>query len=374
MSILNPIIATVGISGGVSVHNNLTGKQGGTTNEFYHLTAAEYAALGSGGITDVVEDLSPQWGGNVDTNGKSINQLNVTGKTTLSPAVSTSGFVNQLNIAGSITATGSSNLLHSYFAPNTTITSGTHNIVATQYLQEPQITITAGSASLATTLYIAGAPTEGGSNYAAYINGGPSYFGGDVTFTGVISGPTVAELITDGSNDTALIIGQKLTDAAAALNEAGIESINLSTSANLNTQVASGDYSIKFGGDATASAEASIAIGSGKHSNVGAIASGLAAVAIGSGRDTVAGALATGSNAVAICRGSEATGASSQAYGVNAKATAVNSIQIHTGTNSVTSSFQVGGSGAPLAIYLNLPTSAGATGSLWANSGVVEVA
>jgi hypothetical protein len=32
-------------SSGAVVHNETTGKQGGTTNEYYHLTAAEYAAL-----------------------------------------------------------------------------------------------------------------------------------------------------------------------------------------------------------------------------------------------------------------------------------------------------------------------------------------
>jgi hypothetical protein len=37
------------IGGGVDTHNDLGGLQGGTAGEYYHLTAAEYAALGSSG-------------------------------------------------------------------------------------------------------------------------------------------------------------------------------------------------------------------------------------------------------------------------------------------------------------------------------------
>jgi hypothetical protein len=38
----------IGAGGGTSVHNSLTGIQGGTTGEYYHLTAAEVSTIDGG--------------------------------------------------------------------------------------------------------------------------------------------------------------------------------------------------------------------------------------------------------------------------------------------------------------------------------------
>jgi hypothetical protein len=41
------------IGGGISVHSSLTGLQGGTTNQYYHLTLSQESKLTSGGIADI---------------------------------------------------------------------------------------------------------------------------------------------------------------------------------------------------------------------------------------------------------------------------------------------------------------------------------
>jgi len=69
-----------------SDHNELTGLQGGTSNEYYHLTNTQYTDLtdggittlhthaSSGGISDIIEDTSPQLGGDLDLNDFTIMQ------------------------------------------------------------------------------------------------------------------------------------------------------------------------------------------------------------------------------------------------------------------------------------------------------------
>lgn len=54
---LAQVLSASGASGGTIVHNDTSSKQGGTLGEFYHLTAAEYAAL-SGSSTDVLANRS----------------------------------------------------------------------------------------------------------------------------------------------------------------------------------------------------------------------------------------------------------------------------------------------------------------------------
>lgn len=51
-------------------------------------------------------------------------------------------------------------------------TTGVTGIVASVYLKEPNITIGSDSVTVAATLYIADAPTEGGANYAFYVAAG----------------------------------------------------------------------------------------------------------------------------------------------------------------------------------------------------------
>ena len=71
----------------VSVHNNLTGLQGGTTNEYYHLTSTEYTALGTlvagGGLYLNITGGTMQGSINMDGNSlTSVGQLIMSGLTT----------------------------------------------------------------------------------------------------------------------------------------------------------------------------------------------------------------------------------------------------------------------------------------------------
>lgn len=74
-----------------------------------------------------------------------------------------------------------------YVAPTastTTFTSGTHDYVATAYFKEPNITSGGATLTVASTIYIADAPTEGSANYALYVASGASYLAGALTVTG----------------------------------------------------------------------------------------------------------------------------------------------------------------------------------------------
>ncbi len=66
-----------------------------------------------------------------------------------------------------------------------TVPTGTTALVAEVRIDEPNITAT-GTVTEACTLYVGGAPTEGGSNYALHVAGGNSLFAGTVAvnFTG----------------------------------------------------------------------------------------------------------------------------------------------------------------------------------------------
>jgi len=65
----------------LSNHNTLSGLQGGAIDDYYHLTTASVTRLADtsgtntgddAGLENVVEDTSPQLGGNLDVNGKNI--------------------------------------------------------------------------------------------------------------------------------------------------------------------------------------------------------------------------------------------------------------------------------------------------------------
>ena len=71
----------------VSVHNNLTGLQGGTTNEYYHLTAAEYTTLGTlvAASGDYLNLTGGTMSGTINMDGNSltsVGQLIMSGLTT----------------------------------------------------------------------------------------------------------------------------------------------------------------------------------------------------------------------------------------------------------------------------------------------------
>ena len=78
-----------------------------------------------------------------------------------------------------------------------TIPSGTSSLVTTLKIDEPNITAT-GTVLAAATLYVGGAPTEGSSNYALWVDAGASRFDGDVGISG--SAENELALTTSGGN------------------------------------------------------------------------------------------------------------------------------------------------------------------------------
>ncbi len=109
--------------------------------------------------------------------------LNIGGSRTV-PA----GVVNGAGIryaAAITTAAGDSLARHMVFAGSLTTAAAadTYTLLSTVEMREPDITLGAGSsATIAATLAITGAPTEGGSNYALFVDAGTSRFDGVTHF------------------------------------------------------------------------------------------------------------------------------------------------------------------------------------------------
>lgn len=87
---------------------------------------------------------------------------------------SSTGAARQLDVLGNITVTGgSSNQFGFDVSPGITINSGnTHSHVAGSQFAIPDFTVTSGTITNASTVYITGAPTEGTNNYALNVNNG----------------------------------------------------------------------------------------------------------------------------------------------------------------------------------------------------------
>ena len=103
----------------------------------------------------------------------------------------------QLQLRGILTATGGTGQLYgaSFNPSGTVINSGNaHSVVSSVIIDEPTITLTSGTATIASSLYIQRAPTEGGDNYALCVDSGLSRFDGD--------GTDVFELPADATDPT----------------------------------------------------------------------------------------------------------------------------------------------------------------------------
>jgi hypothetical protein len=136
-------------------------------------------------VTQLVVD-NMDFNGNTITATGDLTVVATTGQVVVNPAVSTTGGITQFQVRGDITTTdGTSNQRYigagGGFGGSVVINSGnTHGKVSTVELYEPNITETSGSVTVASTLYIGDAPTEGGSNYALLVDAGDTRFDGDV--------------------------------------------------------------------------------------------------------------------------------------------------------------------------------------------------
>ncbi|MBT6954867.1 MAG: hypothetical protein HN991_00755 [Candidatus Jacksonbacteria bacterium] len=92
----------------------------------------------------------------------------------------------QLRVGGVMTYTSTGDVYQGlYVSSQVTINSGnTHTNVATVAFNEPQITLTSGTITNASTLYINNDPTEGDNNYSIFVDGGVSRFDGNILADG----------------------------------------------------------------------------------------------------------------------------------------------------------------------------------------------
>jgi hypothetical protein len=100
------------------------------------------------------------------------------------------------------------------------------NIVAALYVDEPQITIGAGSSvAVASTVYVAQAPTEASSNYALFVDSGASRFDGTCYIGDTANANmTVGVTINQGAADDQ-ILAFRSTDVATGLTTATTQAV-----------------------------------------------------------------------------------------------------------------------------------------------------
>lgn len=98
------VINGSGGSGGTSQHNNLIGLQGGTSNQYYHLTLAEYSSLTGAGAHNALTGL--QGGGATERYHLTLAQHSALTGGTGTDASGQHNHRNQIAVAG-ITPTGS---------------------------------------------------------------------------------------------------------------------------------------------------------------------------------------------------------------------------------------------------------------------------
>ena len=117
------------------------------------------------------------------------NVLTLAGNMVVNPTLATvTTESSQMYIRGTTSVTGGTNDHRLLKVGGTdggiTINNGsnTHTQVASIVVNEPNITLTSGTITNASSLYVADAPTEGTNNYALFIDDGESRFDGYVGF------------------------------------------------------------------------------------------------------------------------------------------------------------------------------------------------
>jgi hypothetical protein len=89
-------------------------------------------------------------------------------------------------------------------------------VVATAHFSEPDITKGSDTVTVASTVYIADAPSEGATNAALYVASGASIFGGAVTMTGTTPTLTIGDA---GAEDTRIIFDGNAQDFVMGLDD-----------------------------------------------------------------------------------------------------------------------------------------------------------
>jgi hypothetical protein len=144
-----------------------------------------------------------------------------------------------------------------------TIPSGTTPLATSVYITEPNLTAT-GTITAAASLYIKAAPTEGGSNYALWVDDGASLFDGDLTVSAgdIATGTAGDGLKLYGASSAQLAMWMDASNLLYINNQNAGGNLQLQTQGTTGIQLnATGDV-VMAAGDLTVSA-GDVSVGSG---------------------------------------------------------------------------------------------------------------
>ena len=128
-----------------------------------------------------------------------------------------------------------------------TVPTGTTALASSVYITEPNITAT-GTVTEAATVYIAGAPTEGASNYSLFVDAGNVRFDGDLTVSGKYNIVQGDYTIATGAITPTTTYVRVDTEAAAASDD--LDTINGGVVGDIivmTTKISSRDVVVKDG-------------------------------------------------------------------------------------------------------------------------------
>ena len=181
---------TDGDTGDVTIKTGAAGAGAGDAGDFVvqtHGANTRLTIAGNGGDATFTAD--------VDIEGYAAigdgSALNATGTLIVDRDFSTATNGSQLRTTGVITVTGgSSSVAVNSIAPEGVILNdggpSAHAYVSSLEVSEPTITETVGTATVAATVHIVDAPTEGDTNWALHVDAGDSKMDEDLTVDGTV--------------------------------------------------------------------------------------------------------------------------------------------------------------------------------------------
>lgn len=253
---------TAAIPAGSAVYSNITadgdqvfmGQTGGNSQEWLRYDASAKAII----VNEASGDVDFRLESNVLSNFLVIDANScLNGQIAFGGAVPTNpqAFFSILPAVNATGVTADQSYFHATLLPGAAVTipTGTAGVVASLNLHEPNITAT-GTVTVACTLRIVDAPTEGSSNYALWVDAGVTRLDGNLEFSTALdvvvpANTALALELTNGSSTVAAIDTRNtLKDVATLTLTAIAPTITSETAAHINATLRTANKTITYTG------------------------------------------------------------------------------------------------------------------------------